>query len=93
MESTVSQPSFSVMTIRVLYFASLTDLVGLASEVRDIPEGSSIRDLLEDLERGHPLLKRFERRFRIAVNQSFVDEDAVIPDGAEVALIPPVSGG
>src|SRR5690606_20504216 len=30
---------------------------------------------------------------RVAVDQAFVDEDAIVPDGAELALIPPVAGG
>jgi len=30
---------------------------------------------------------------RVAVNREFVSPDSPIADGAEVALIPPVSGG
>ncbi|MCZ7586093.1 MAG: MoaD/ThiS family protein [Deltaproteobacteria bacterium] len=30
---------------------------------------------------------------RVAVNQGYVDADAVLSDGDEVALIPPVQGG
>jgi len=33
------------------------------------------------------------RAFRVAVNQDIVTLDAVLPDQAEVAIFPPVTGG
>ena len=33
------------------------------------------------------------RAFRVAVNQEIVALDAVLPDNAEVAIFPPVTGG
>lgn len=81
------------MVITVLYFASLSDLMGCDEESRELPEGSSVADLLDALELAKPGLKKFERRFRVAQNQTFVEFDEQILPGAELALIPPVSGG
>lgn len=80
------------MTVTVLSFASLSDLLG-ASQTLELSGPSTVAELLDQLESSHPELKRYQRRYRVAVNQEFVELDAAIPEGAEVALIPPVSGG
>jgi molybdopterin synthase catalytic subunit len=81
------------MTVTVLFFASLADLMGADQQTLELPEGSTVASLLDVLEQARPGLKAFERRFRVAQNQSFVDFGQPILDGAELALIPPVSGG
>lgn len=81
------------MTIEILYFASLSDLMGKDSETLQLAEGATAAQMLDALEEQSPALKSFDRRFRVAVNQTFVELDSVIPEGAEVAFIPPVSGG
>lgn len=81
------------MTVTVLYFASLTDLMGTDQETLDLPNGATVADLVEALEETSPGLQEFQRRFRVAQNQEFVGWDQPILDGAEIALIPPVSGG
>ncbi len=50
-------------------------------------------DLRRLLAGRHPRLTPVLARCRIAVDQDFVPEDAAVRDGAEVAVIPPVSGG
>lgn len=62
-------------------------------ETLSLPEGSTALQLLEQLEEKKPALKAFQRRFRVAQNQTFVELDTRLEQGAEVALIPPVSGG
>lgn len=81
------------MKVNVLYFASLSDLKGCDEEVVVLPEGSTVLALLQHLEQATPDLTRFQRRFRVAQDQVFVEFDTPLRDGAEVALIPPVSGG
>src|SRR5262249_60821793 len=41
----------------------------------------------------HPELRPLLPHLRVAVNQEFHGLDAPVPDGAEVALVPPVAGG
>lgn len=80
------------MNITLLCFASLSDILGSERKVQ--LEGSpKVTDLLDKLESDVPELKRFQRRYRVAVNQEFVDFESGLSEGAEVALIPPVSGG
>lgn len=78
--------------ITVLYFAAARERTGVPHEHL---EGSvpNVRALLELLARRHPALEPLLPHLRVAVNHEFGGPDALIPEGAEVALIPPVSGG
>ena len=53
----------------------------------------TVGELLERLESAYPELKQYQRRFRVALNQEFVQEHDTVSPIDEVALIPPVSGG
>lgn len=81
------------MTVTVLYFASLTDLMGCQEQTMELPDGATVEDLLSLLERQTPALRTFQRRFRVAQNQEFVPLETPLVNRAELALIPPVSGG
>lgn len=80
------------MPVTVLYFAGARDAAGRAREVLDAapPTVGALRDVLSAR---HPALARILPRCRIAVDQEFAGDDGAIPDGAEVALVPPVAGG
>lgn len=82
------------MKITLLYFAAVRDLVGVAEEVREIPDDVvSMRELAEVLARAHGALAGRLGAVRFARNETFVGDDEPIADGDVVALIPPVSGG
>jgi len=49
--------------------------------------------IIKALTQQYPELKQLLPSCRIAVNCQYVGPDASVPLGAEVALIPPVSGG
>jgi len=78
------------VSITVLYFASLRDAAGVASE--SLPQPASLALLYEELRARHGLPLARER-LRVAVNGAFCPWDAAVPEGAEIAFIPPVSGG
>lgn len=83
------------MTLRVLYFARLRERFGLAEESLDFA-GTTAADLVAVLQaRGGVWAEELAagRAFRVAVNQDIVALDAVLPDHAEVAIFPPVTGG
>ncbi len=57
----------------------------------DIPDGSNTRSLLAILKQKN---KNAPTDYAIvALNSEYVGENAIIKDGDEVAIIPPVSGG
>ena len=83
------------MKIQLRYFASLREALG-STEAVEIEAGSTVGALRDRLiARGEPhatVLAR-GRALRAALNQTLCDESAPIPDGAEVAFFPPVTGG
>jgi molybdopterin synthase sulfur carrier subunit len=76
------------MEVRVFAFGPLTDLMG-RKELRY--DANDIEDLKQKLEKHFPGLS--ERKFAIAVNREFITGNASLPADAEVALLPPSSGG
>ena len=83
------------MKLRVLYFARLRERFGVAEESLDFA-GATAADLVAQLQaRGGVWAEELAagRAFRVAVNQDIVALDAALPDHAEVAIFPPVTGG
>ncbi|GAA5079697.1 MoaD/ThiS family protein [Lysobacter panacisoli] len=76
--------------VTVLYFASLRDAAGVASE--NIEVADDLRSLYETLRARHGFALPVER-LRVAVDGAFARWDDPVRDGAEIAFIPPVSGG
>jgi len=77
--------------VKVLYFASLRDAAGMATEAVDTSE-PTLGDLYDVLRSRH----RFElssERLRVAVDGAFAGWGDVPLEGSEIAFIPPVSGG
>ena len=82
-------------TVNLRYFASLREALG-ASEVLRLPAGSTLGALRDALiARGgrHAEVLARGRAVRCALNQLMADETTLLPDGAEVAFFPPVTGG
>jgi molybdopterin converting factor subunit 1 len=79
--------------LRILYFAAARERAGCSEETVELSGAPSVRDVLAELGRRHPELVRLVPHLRVAVNQTFSGHDTPVPDGAEVALIPPVAGG
>jgi molybdopterin synthase sulfur carrier subunit len=83
------------MKLRVLYFARLRERFGVAEETLDFA-GTTAADLVAELQaRGGVWAEELAagRAFRVAVNQDIVALDVTLPDRAEVAIFPPVTGG
>jgi len=78
--------------VHVLYFAGARDAAGAARETLADPP-ATVGALRRVLAATHPRLAPVLARSRIAVEQEFADDDVPLRDGAEVAVVPPVSGG
>ena len=76
--------------VTVLYFASLRDAAGVASET--VEAGADLRALYDTLRARHGFALPQER-LRVAVDGEFARWEDVPCDGTEIAFIPPVSGG
>ena len=81
------------MTVRVLFFALLRERAGMSETAVEVEAGTTAAGLWRLLQRRHPRLGEYSGPLRFAVDQAYVDGSETLPDNAEVALIPPVSGG
>lgn len=81
------------MGVKLLYFASLREALGLAEESIELPPGvETVGALRAWLAKRHAPLAT-TKNLRAAVNQRMAGLDAPVRDGDEVAFFPPVTGG
>ena len=80
------------MRVRVRYFASVREMIGLSKEEVVAPTGSTIGSLIERLMDSHEQLRHM-KNLLVAVNGEFANAEHELGDGDIVALFPPVSGG
>jgi len=76
------------MKVAVRLFAGLRERAGARAVELDLPEGASAADIWPALGLGDE-----PPGLLLAVNKAYAPRDAVLSEGDEVALIPPVSGG
>ncbi|MEE2753134.1 MAG: MoaD/ThiS family protein [Candidatus Latescibacterota bacterium] len=81
------------LNVKVLLFASCSDIVGSRNLDLEPASGTSVQDLIDGLIQKYPRFSGLERSIMISVNQVYVERDHVLTEGDEVAMIPPVSGG
>lgn len=82
------------MTVVVLYFAALRELLQRSEErLSGLPGPLSVQAFADLMVQRYPTLAPHLGSVRFAVNEAFVGMSAQISDGDTVALIPPVSGG
>jgi molybdopterin converting factor subunit 1 len=81
------------MHVRILFFGILKDLAGKSSDSLELPEGSSVREVLSLCSVQTPRLRESLASIAVAVNQEYAGPETALKSGDEVALLPPVSGG
>jgi len=79
--------------VQVRLFAVARQLAGKDSLSLDLPDGATLSDLRKRLADEVPQLAGLLGQVRFAVGTEYADDRAVLAAGAEVACIPPVSGG
>ena len=84
------------MSVKIVFFASLREAVGVDSVDLQIPGPSRVSALVTQLGDQYSaewLEILTAENIRIAVNQDMINEDVDVIDGDEVAFFPPVTGG
>ncbi len=79
--------------IRLVFFATLRDRAGTKNAEMQVPTGTTVQSLKDLIAKDYPGLKPSLGSALIAVNREYASDEAVLPENAEVALFPPVSGG
>lgn len=82
------------MSVKILYFASLKEGLGIAGESIVLPAEVTTVGALRDwlVGQGRDKLAN-AKNLRCAVNQDMAGLDAPVKEGDEIAFFPPVTGG
>lgn len=79
--------------VTVLLFGPAADAVGETQVEYAVGAPATVGSLVELMSARHPKLAARAASLRFAVNGEYADARTPLPDGAEVAVIPPVAGG
>lgn len=81
------------MNTRVLLFAAARERARSEAVEVDLPAPATVAELRAALAAQYPALAAVLARSAIAVNGRYAAPSQAVTPGADVALIPPVSGG
>ena len=81
------------MRVRVLLFGQLRDIVGRQEDFLELQPGATIASVTSHYSQKFPGFQSISGSIACAVNQEYVSGSAILSDGDEVGLLPPVSGG
>jgi len=84
---------FVALRVRVRLFAVARERAGQGQIEVLLPPSPRVADLRKAIGDQYPALTGLAAKIMIAVDSDFADDDRPISAGAELALIPPVSGG
>jgi molybdopterin converting factor subunit 1 len=79
--------------VKLLFFATIRERMGLKTLELDVPDDLTIQGLKDQLSREHPKAKESMKSVLITINREYAFDEAVIPPNAEIGMFPPVSGG
>lgn len=79
--------------VKLLFFATLRDRAGTRSMELEVPADLTIQGLKDKISNEFPNLKESMSSVLITINREYAFDEAVIPQDAELAMFPPVSGG
>ena len=86
----MSEPS---VTVTIKLFAAYQEAYSVPQLVLEFPPKTPVSAVLDTLIGQHPELNQWRNLTRFGLNLQFVEPDAILQNGDEVVLIPPVSGG
>jgi MoaD family protein len=81
------------MKVAVRFYAQLRDLAGIHELEVDVPQGATVRELLEKIYAQKPGLRAQDKSILIGAGVEFVDRTYNLKPGEEIAIMPPVQGG
>ncbi|MCL6625579.1 molybdopterin converting factor subunit 1 [Alicyclobacillus shizuokensis] len=81
------------MKIRVRLFAGIAETIQQRELILNVPVGMSILQLRHHLMEQYPQANQEIAQAMMAINRSYADDGAMLHEGDEVGVIPPVSGG
>ncbi len=81
--------------VKVRFFAIIKNLAGKDDAQFDVGGSIKLKDLIEMIEKDFPKVGEMlkTKRVLISVNQELGNDDMLVKDGDEVAILPPFAGG
>ena len=71
----------------------LRESTGMTDFPLELPEGSAVAAAMDAIGARWPRIVSLLHRCAFAVNRAYVPREAILHQGDELAIIPPVSGG
>ena len=81
------------MKVRVQFYAQLRELIGVNELELELPQGATVRELLEQIYAQKPALRAHDRSILVGAGLEFVNRTYELNPGEEIAIMPPVQGG
>ena len=81
------------MNVRVQFYAQLRELLGKNALELELPQGATVRELLEKIYAQKPGLRAQDKSILVGAGLEFVDRNYQLKPGEEIAIMPPVQGG
>jgi molybdopterin synthase sulfur carrier subunit len=79
--------------MKVQFFSQLKEIVGASEITLDLPDATSVAELLARLYRDFPELAKWDRNLLVGAGLEFVARDHLIQPNDQIAIMPPVQGG
>lgn len=80
------------MKLNILLFGITKDIIGKSKLTYEVPDQTTIPDLVESLKKTYPALQDISS-VMVAVNNEYGQKHQTLHEQDEIALIPPVAGG
>lgn len=93
MHQTMHQAMECPIVVTVKLFAAYQEIYGLPEVKLEVAQGTTVGEVGDRIRADHPALHSLAPITRYGINLDFVAPEAIVQDGDEVVLIPPVSGG
>ena len=81
------------MNVRVQFYAQLRELIGVNELELELPQGATVRELLEKIYGQKPALRAHDKSILVGAGFEFVDRNYNLNPEEEIAIMPPVQGG
>lgn len=79
--------------VTLFFFATFRVKAGVKEATLDVPDGATVAQLRGLVAEKFPELADSIYIALVAVNKDYAADEVLIPEGAEIAMFPPVSGG
>ncbi|HEU4414659.1 MAG TPA: MoaD/ThiS family protein [Candidatus Angelobacter sp.] len=81
------------MRVKVLLFGQLKDIIGRQEDLLELEPGAKLATVMTHYAERYPKFQGLSKSIACSLNQEYAQGTAMLQEGDEVGLLPPVSGG